>query len=248
MLRYKVYYSLAFVFISLLSSCMKDIKSRISSKNGTSWAIFYYEQENRFPDYFIIKSDGTWIPYVQQDNGNVVRWNNEYHEKVIEEWKQIGKSTVTFGTNLGSLDCSFYNDSIGVCYLNGNKYCKIVKIGDIEEYSKLYQEKYHTIIDSLITLRYKLIVSRCHKKKNDIVIEGCDILSGKTKNITFPDDLRKNITVNIGDTIHKDSDLLIKISNTEKRTYGLYYLKYNKIYLLNLGNRLHKYWEKEKYG
>lgn len=233
--------------IWLFISCKNDIKDILSSSNGKYWAVYSYQNGTRYPNYFFIKSDGTWIPYEQKKDGLVRRWNNEYDQKESETWRVNEDSTVLFGVNNEPFRYKVLDDNNIELYNKGNNKWKLVRVNDFKEYSSNLVLRYQAVIDSLLKIRYNIVVSDVKRHDSIIFLSGYDIASSKEFMVSFPDDIKEPIPVYIGDTISKGFDLTIKISSKDDCIRCVYYTIYNKPMILNIGNKLDDFWLKRKY-
>lgn len=241
-----VYLFAAFIVLMLVS-CEKDIKDILSSSAGKYWAVYSYQNGTRYPNYFFIKSDGTWIPYEQKKDGLVVRWNSEYDQKESETWKLNEDSTIIFGIDNGPFKYKVLDDNSIALYLGDKKAFKLVSVSNFKEYSSNLVLRYQAVIDSLLKIRYNIVVSDVKRHDSIIFLSGYDIASSKEFMVSFPDDIKEPIPVYIGDTISKGFDLTIKISSKDDCIRCVYYTIYNKPMILNIGNKLDDFWLKRKY-
>ena len=244
MRKYLMYFMVVFP-IWLFISCKNDIKDILSSSNGKYWAVYSYQNGTRYPNYFFIKSDGTWIPYEQKKDGLVRRWNNEYDQKESETWRVNEDSTVLFGVNNEPFRYKVLDDNNIELYNKGNNKWKLVRVNDFKEYSSNLRVRYQSIIDSLSKLEYNIVVSDVKKRNSTIFLTGHDIVSSKVCIVSFPDDIKESVSVCIGDTVSKGRDLIIKISSKTNCIYCVYYTIYNKPFILNVGHTLDTFWLKK---
>jgi hypothetical protein len=220
MVEMKLFFKLISILylVVMIVSCERPSLSKIiCGDDKRYWE--YVDESEKFPLYLLFEKNGKWLPFEQDDKGNLTQYYNP-HVRYNESWSVVSDSVLYMGGDREGYTVQSYSDSCILLYKGGKVKIELRAIDNFQDFVRKSTKHYQERLDSIMNISYRIIVDSTDKQNNRLTVWGRN-QNGEKMSIAYTVVEGDPIKLNKNDSIIKQKNWIL-VNRVTQDSVSLY--------------------------